>query len=170
MDLDFRRPSAALFPAFERFRDAFLPSDEDMWTGFFADARTDLPAYLDWLERSAQDRNAGLVPMDTYWVFAGDEMAGELNVRHYLRGPLIARGGHIAYAVQPKFRRQGVARAMLGYACRRLRELGEVEALVTCLAGNAQSAALVESSGGIRIHDAVVSGETHRRYLIPLSV
>lgn len=168
MDLEFRRPSPALFEAFERFRDAFLPSDEDMWTGLFGDARTKLPAYLDWLERSAQDRNPGLVPMDTYWVFCGEEMVGELNVRHYLRGPLLLRGGHIAYSVEPKFRGRGIAREMLQYGLRRLKELGEIEALITCLEGNAASARVAESSGGVRIHDAEVAGETHRRYLVRL--
>jgi len=120
MELDFRRPSSALAPAFKKFLDAFNSGDHDMWPedSIFGLARTDMSAYLAFLAGASEGR--GLperwVPSDTYWVFAGDEMAGEVHVRHYVRGTLWRVGGHVGYSVQPKFRRQGIASAMLRHA------------------------------------------------------
>jgi predicted acetyltransferase len=172
VQLDFRRPSVALAPAFKKFLNAFDRGDHDMWPEdcIFGLARTDLPAYIEFVTLAAEGR--GLpdrwVSSDTYWVFAGDEMAGEMHVRHSVRGTLWRVGGHVGYAVQPKFRRQGVATAMLRHACDRLRELGEVDALITCWDENTASAGVIEKCGGVRIVDAVDSGHKARRYLIPL--
>ncbi len=168
---EFRRPCAALFDDFTRYRDAFLPEDEDMWSGLSASGRTDLPAYLDWIERSAENRDlpAGIVPMDTFWVFAEGEMGGELTIRHYIRGSLIAFGGHVGYSVQPKFRGRGVATAMLRFALNHLASIGEVEALVTCDETNVASARVIEKCGGVRIVDGRSRGRVSRRYLIPVS-
>ncbi len=172
LTLEFRRPARELFSAFETFCDAFRADDHNMWPdgNVFGKARSDLPGYLDWLERSAEGRGLpmGWVPAETFWVFAGDEMAGEIHVRHYLRGSLMRNGGHAGYSVQPKFRRQGVATALLRYACERLRELGEVDALITCWDDNIASAGVIEKCGGVRIVSAIIDSRTMRRYLIPL--
>jgi predicted acetyltransferase len=172
VQLDFRRPSPQLAPAFKKFLNAFLVGDHNMWPvdGIFGLARTDLPAYIEFLQLSAEGRAlpSHFVPSDTYWVFAGDEMAGEVHVRHFVRGTLWRVGGHVGYSVQPKFRRQGVASAMLRHACSRLRELGEVDALITCWDENTASAGVIEKCRGIRIADAVEDGHLARRYLIPL--
>lgn len=168
--LEFRRPCADLFDDFERYRDSFLPVDEDMWRGLSAAARTNLPQYLDWIRRGAENRDlpAGIVPMDTFWVFAGTEMAGELTVRHYIRGSLMTYGGHVGYSVTPRFRKQGVGMAMLRFALEHLRSLGEIEALVTCDEDNAASARVIEKCGGVRIADSRTQGRINRRFLISL--
>ena len=108
------------------------------------------------------------VTSDAYWAFAGEEMAGEVHVRHYVRGTLWRVGGHVGYSVQPKFRGQGVATAMLHHACDRLRELGEVDALLTCWDENVASARVIEKCGGERLPNAIDAGHKARRYLIPL--
>ncbi len=169
MDLEFARPSEELIPAFGAFRDAFLATDQDMWREVHAPGRTDVLRYVEECRRFARGRMEPLVPTDTYWVFSGAEMAGELWVRHYLKHTLLRHGGHVGYAVQPKFRNRGVATAMLRFALERLRELGEVEALVTCDDGNVASARTIEKCGGVRIHDSRVNGRPHRRYLIALT-
>jgi predicted acetyltransferase len=172
MQLDFRRPSKELSSAFEAFLGAFLAEDHNMWPAdcVFGLARTDLNAYIEFLQQSAEGRGlpAGWVPAETYWVFAGDEMAGEIHIRHSVRGDLWRHGGHVGYSVQPNFRRQGVATAMLRRACERLRELGEADALITCWDDNVASAGVIEKCGGARIPDARVFNRTMRRYLIAL--
>lgn len=172
MKLTFNRPSAELAPAFKEFLNAFEATDHDMWPRdcIFGLARTNLLGYIDFLRLASEGR--GLpdrwVSSDTYWVFVGDEMAGEVHVRHAVRGTLWRVGGHVGYSVQPKFRRQGVATAMLRHACDRLRELGEADALITCWDENTASAGVIEKCGGVRIVDAVDAGHKARRYLIPL--
>jgi predicted acetyltransferase len=170
--LDFRRPSTELVPAFEKFLNAFKPDDHNMWPAdsIFGKARTDVSEYVAFLQRASEGLGlpAGWVPSDTYWVFAGDEMAGEIHMRHSVRGSLWRVGGHVGYSVQPKFRGQGVATAMLHYACDRLRQLGELDALLTCWDENVASARVIEKCGGVRIVDAIDDGHKARRYLIPL--
>ncbi|HEX5275552.1 MAG TPA: GNAT family N-acetyltransferase [Candidatus Rubrimentiphilum sp.] len=172
MELKFRRPAPELAPAFKDFLNAFGPGDQDMWSAdsIFGLARTNLPAYIEFLQGAAEGRGlpAGWVPSDTYWVFAGDEMAGEVHVRHFVRGTLWRIGGHVGYAVQPKFRGRGVATAMLLHACGRLHELGEVDALITCWDENTASARVIEKCGGARLPDTSEDGRKARRYLIPI--
>jgi predicted acetyltransferase len=172
VDLTFKRPSLELAEAFKKFLNGFEPGDQDMWPPglIFGLARTDLPKYVDFLQRASEGRGLpeGWVPSDTYWPFAGDEMAGEVHVRHAVRGRLWRVGGHVGYSVQPKFRGQGVATAMLLHACDRLRELGEPDALITCWDSNLASARVIEKCGGVRIPDIFDAGRRARRYLIPL--
>lgn len=172
MNLAFNRPALDLAPAFEKFLNAFEPDDQDMWPAglIFGLARTDVPGYIRLLDGATRGEGLpeGFVPSDTYWTFAGDEMAGEVHVRHFVRGRLWRIGGHVGYSVQPKFRRRGVATAMLQFACDRLRDLGEMDALITCWDENVASARVIEKCGGVRIPDAVDQGRVARRYLIPL--
>ncbi|HEY9085244.1 MAG TPA: GNAT family N-acetyltransferase [Candidatus Tyrphobacter sp.] len=150
------------------FRDAFFPTDVDMWTGVFESGRSNVAAYVEQAQRLALGEIEFLVPTDTFWVFSGDEMAGELHVRHYLRRTLLRHGGHIGYSVQPKFRSRGVATAILRFGLGRLRELGEADAVVTCDDENYASARVIEKCGGVRIPDSEVNGRPHRRYLVPV--
>jgi len=169
-DLDFRRPDLALLKDFEAYRDSFLPGD-DRPGGAQGAAYSDAQAYLalmDWFARG-ENLTDNLVPMDTYWVFYHDEMAGELKVRHFLRGNLLRRGGHIGYSVKPKFRNRGFATQMLQFGLERLRERGEFDALITCNDTNAASARVIEKCGGVRISDSRLQGKVLRRYLIAIA-
>ena len=59
MDLVSAGPSLVLIPAFEAFRDAFLPTDEDMWRGVFATGRSDVRRTLRRPSPSRRDDGAG---------------------------------------------------------------------------------------------------------------
>lgn len=172
MQLDFRPISKDQIPAFERFRDAFIPGEHDMYPpgSMFAIARTDPQAYVELIESfgPGKERPPGIVATETFWVYAGDEIAGEVHVRHHVQGRLWHEGGHVGYSVQPKFRRRGVATSMLRFACDRLRDLGEYDALLTCWEENAASAAVIEKCGGVRIPNSICGGRDARRYLIRL--
>lgn len=76
-------------------------------------------------------------------------LAGRVSIRHALTPWLAEWGGHIGFGVRPAFRRRGVATALLREGVRVAATVGVEQALVTCDAGNAASAATIERCGGV---------------------
>jgi predicted acetyltransferase len=90
----------------------------------------------------------GRVPSTMFYGFVDGEIIGRVNVRHQLTENLLVRGGHIGYAVAPRFRRRGYATEMVRQALPYLRTLGIPRALITCDDGNAASCKIIEGIGG----------------------
>lgn len=108
--------------------------------------------WVDWLgrmERSDEALPVGRVPSSNRWVLRDGDVVGTIAVRHALTPSLLAEGGHIGYAVAPRFRRRGVARAALGLGLRLAASRGVERALVTCDVGNVASARTIASCGGV---------------------
>jgi predicted acetyltransferase len=108
--------------------------------------------WVDWLGRMERDDEAlpeGRVPSSNRWVVRDGRVVGTIAVRHSLTPSLLAEGGHIGYAVSPRFRRQGVARAALGLGLRLAGSRGIDRVLVTCDVANVASARTIASCGGV---------------------
>ncbi|MEW1953740.1 GNAT family N-acetyltransferase [Terrabacter sp. NPDC080008] len=108
--------------------------------------------WVDWLgrqERSDQVLPEGRVPSSNRWVLREGRVVATIAVRHILTPSLLVEGGHIGYAVSPRFRRQGVARAALGLGLRLAASRGIDRALVTCDRGNVASARTIAACGGV---------------------
>lgn len=134
-------------------------------------------AFVDGL--SAHEHGHGLpegwVP-ETFRVAEVDGvLAGRVSARHTTEGSefLSRYGGHIGYGVRPRFRRQGVATALLRHGLADLAERGVEQALVTCDDGNEGSAATIERCGGVLEEVLDVPMPEHfpsgrlRRYWVP---
>jgi len=67
-----------------------------------------------------RERAMNVAPQTYFWFIEKGEFVGVGKVRHYLDFRWLNRGGHIAYAVAPKFRNKGIAtdatRQMIEYA------------------------------------------------------
>ena len=74
--------------------------------------------FVDHLERLRKNK-LGLelpgtrVPSSMLYGFVAGEIIGRVNVRHELNPYLLERGGHIGYAISPRFRGQGLGRKMV---------------------------------------------------------
>ncbi|WP_374968911.1 GNAT family N-acetyltransferase [Terrabacter sp. BE26] len=108
--------------------------------------------WVDWLGRMERDDIAlpeGRVASSNRWVVRDGQVVGTIAVRHSLTPSLLVEGGHIGYAVSPRFRRQGVAHAALGLGLRLAGSRGIDRALVTCDVANVGSARTIASCGGV---------------------
>ena len=124
-----------------------------------------------------EDTKNGLVDdgkVAATFLFAVDngEIVGRVSIRHALNDFLFNYGGHIGYAVRPKFRRNGYATEILRQALEYCRGLGLEKVLVTCNDTNEPSAKTIEKCGGKlenKVIEQIESGERLvRRYWIDL--
>lgn len=121
-------------------------------------------------EKRGIDLAPGRVPHTMLYGFLGDEIIGRVSVRHTLNENLRRRGGHIGYAVAPRFRGNGYAKELTRQALDYCRSLGLMEILVTCADDNIPSWKIIEHFKG-RLEDKAWDDEGKemiRRYWITL--
>jgi predicted acetyltransferase len=124
---------------------------------------------LERLRKNAADIDVPpqFVPSSMLYAFVNGEIVGRLNVRHTLNEHLKARGGHVGYAVAPKFRGRGYATEIMKQGMAFCRRRGIRDIMVTCADTNVASWKIIEHVGG-QLRDKVVDdkGELVRRYWI----
>lgn len=110
----------------------------------------------------------GRVAHTMYYAFLDGQIVGRLSLRHTLNKYLLERGGHIGYAVAPKFRRMGLAKSMLEQGLKKCLEFNINPVLITCDEDNTASVKIIEHFGG-QLENVVVdpeNGEKVRRYWV----
>ena len=116
----------------------FLNPDEEDVVQAFKDSRdqSKLPAHY--------------VPSYDYFVVDGSTFIGIIHIRVRLTENLIRYGGHIGYAVRPKFWNKGYGKEILRLGLEKARDLIEDEKiLITCDDTNIGSYKVIEANGGI---------------------
>ena len=112
-------------------------------------------AYKAWLGRqvrlSAQEGIADgwKVPSTTYWLYADGTPVGFGKLRHFLTDALRREGGHIGYAVAPRYRGKGYGKELLRLLLGEAAGMGIEKALVTIRPDNAPSLAAALANGGV---------------------
>lgn len=111
------------------------------------------------------------VPSYDYFAVDGDKLVGIIHIRVRLTDKLLQYGGHIGYAINPKYWRQGYGKELLKQALEKYQDLIEEDKiLITCDDDNIGSYKIIESNGGV-LENKVEnedSGETFltRRYWV----
>ena len=141
--------------------------------GYFCDRDSSIEqavSLLDGWSRGEQLME-GWVPSSTWFWEVDGILRGVINVRHRLTPFLEQEGGNIGYAVSGSHRRKGVAKAMLGAALDRCREMGILRALLHVDADNLASIRTIEAHGGVQEREewSETARRTMRWYWIDLS-
>jgi predicted acetyltransferase len=146
---------------------------EDLsWYTFAWKAGMDFPQMMAILdhEKSGVGLPEGRVPATMLYGFLSDQIVGRVNIRHRLNEKLSFRGGHLGYAVAPRFRGLGYGAEMFEQALPYCLEIGLKELMITCSDTNTPSWKLIERFGG-QLRDKVWDDEdkqTIRRYWLHL--
>ncbi len=91
----------------------------------------------------------GLVPSTFLLAELDGSIVGRLSVRFELNDILAAQGGHVGYAVLPRFRRRGHATELMRRAVSIARDQGLLPLLVCCDDDNTASATVIERCSGV---------------------
>ncbi|GAB2512228.1 GNAT family N-acetyltransferase [Paramicrobacterium agarici] len=132
-------------------------------------------SWHDYVQRLAEiERGERLAPGRVPAAFLVAEVdgriAGRVSVRFELNDYLADVGGHIGYGVVPRFRRRGVASALLRRGLHELAARGTERALITCDDDNVASKGVIVRAGGVpdaRRPRAVRDGEAKLRFFVP---
>ncbi len=122
-------------------------------------------------ERLGKDLAPGRVPHTMLYGFLDGVIIGRVSVRHTLNESLRLRGGHIGYAIAPRFRRMGYAKEMVAQALVYCKTIGVKDVMVTCGDTNVPSWKIIEHFSG-KLQDRIwdeEDQETIRRYWINLT-
>ena len=90
------------------------------------------------------------VPSYDFFAVDDDKFIGVVHIRVRLTPSLLNYGGHIGYAINPKYWKMGYGKAMLKLALQEYKHLIEEDKiLITCDDDNIGSYKIIDASGGI---------------------
>ena len=115
----------------------------------------------------------GYVPSYDYFIVDDDNFLGKISIRVELTPKLLNYGGHIGYAIHPKYFRRGYGTKALELGLQKAREIGLTDkVLVTCDDDNIGSIKVIEHNGGVlenKVKNVIDEEEIlTRRYWIKL--
>lgn len=155
---------------------ALWPDEASSWFSFISPEHS----YKEMLGILENERlNRGLAPdrvaATMLYAFVTEneqtKIIGRFHIRHALNNYLLARGGHVGYAVAPSYRQQGVASEMMRQGLEYIRQnFSHEKILITCTDSNAGSVRLIEKFGGVLENKTWDDGhqEVIRRYWLKL--
>lgn len=105
------------------------------------------------------------VPSYDYFVVEDDKFIGVIHIRISLTSNLLRYGGHIGYAINPKYWRQGYGTETLKLGLQKAKELiNENRVLITCDDTNIGSSKIIEKNGGV-LENKVENSDQGEKFL-----
>ena len=109
--------------------------------------------FSEWVRRLIEDEvspKPGFVTATNRWLVDASGYLGSGQLRHHLGTDYLRdRGGHIGYGVRPSARGRGYAHVILEGMLHEAKSRGLDRVMVSCLATNAASAAVIRRAGGV---------------------
>ncbi|MEV0027858.1 GNAT family N-acetyltransferase [Nocardia sp. NPDC050793] len=118
---------------------------------FAKDYRGPWVAYLDRLDRTRRGIDLEPDAVPSTFLMAEDttgQIIGSSDIRHMLTDKSMRWGGHIGYVVVPDRRGQGIATEILRQTLPLAKDLGIVQARMTCRTDNVASRRVITACGG----------------------
>lgn len=116
----------------------------------YGEIKKDFDAFIaEKKKQRGETQPKGRVPNTTYWLFDGNTMIGEIDIRHRLNKKLKVVGGHIGYSIRPSKWNKGYGTKMLALGLKKCRQMGLQKVMITCDEDNMGSRRVIEKNGGI---------------------
>ena len=141
----------------EQYKEAYIETEKQIKLGSI-NKRNQLflnPDKANVIEVFKNNRNqeklpAHYVPSYDYFVVEGNKLIGIIHIRIKLTDNLLRYGGHIGYAVNPKYWNMGYGKKILELCLKEYKDLiQEDKILITCDVDNVGSYKIIEANGGI---------------------
>ncbi len=113
-------------------------------------------------EYEGENMREGWVPHTMLYGFLDGITIGRCSVRHCLNENLRIRGGHVGYAVAPRFRQCGYGTSLFLAGLEHLKGLGVTAAMMTCGVSNLPSRRMIEGAGGMFDREFFDAGDDER--------
>ena len=141
----------------EGYKDAYIEAVKQVALGNITkhDMMFDNPDAVDIIQKIKDNRDVTklkptYVPSYDFFAVDGDKFIGVIHIRIRLTDSLINYGGHIGYAINPKYWRQGYGKELLRLGLEQYKDLIEEDnILITCDDDNIGSYKIIEANGGI---------------------
>ena len=110
---------------------------------------------VDIIQKMKDNKDKTKLPEDyvvayDYFAVDDDKFIGKVNIREKLTDKLLRYGGHIGYAVNPKYWNMGYGTKMLELGLEKARDLIlDDKVLITCDDDNIGSYKIIEKNGGV---------------------
>lgn len=162
----------------DEYKQAYLLSIKKVEEGLIKkhDLMFKNPDEVDIIQESKDNRDQSKLPVNyvpsyDYFAVDNDKFIGIIHIRIRLTEKLLMYGGHIGYAVNPKYWNMGYGKRILKLGLEKYKDLiEESKVLITCDDDNIGSYKIIEANGG-KLENKVENednGETFltRRYWI----
>jgi predicted acetyltransferase len=148
--------------------DAQRELEEEHFVFAFMEPHQTFVEFVNMVDDHRHGRSIDPDRVESTWLLAEVDgvIVGRSSIRFELNEFLMARGGHIGYAVRPGHRRLGYATEILRQSLVVARAGGVEEILVTCDDDNIGSAKAIEANGGLLENIVDIDGVRLRRYWI----
>lgn len=128
------------------------------------------PDEIDVIEKHKDSRDISKIPSHyvpsyNYFLVDDDIFIGEIHIRVRLTDNLLRYGGHIGYAINPKYWNQCYGTKMLELGLKKAKKLVEEDrVLITCDDDNIGSCKVIEANGGV-LENKVENTDCGERFL-----
>lgn len=108
---------------------------------------------------------AHYVPSYNFFAIDDEKFIGVIDIRIRLTENLLKYGGHIGYAINPKYWNMGYGKKVLKLALEQYKDLiKEDEILITCDDDNIGSSKIIEANGGV-LENKIVNEDDGEEFL-----